>query len=295
MDNLKKHFKEVGATNLTEYDWNREIIWKKDLNTHHDLTLTPDGNILTITKEVHEYKGRKVEFDVIVELSLEGNEISRWSTYENLDYLRNFHRPSKLDTPSTFIHQEPMVASRFGGHYDYYHLNSIQALPETPIGKKDKRFQRGNWLISLHHFDLIAILDKETKGIVWHWGPGEIQGQHMPRMLDNGNILIYDNGVLRRYSRVIELDPAGKKIVWEYKATPPETFFSYDMGSAQRLPNGNTLIAESRNGRVFEITKKGIIIWEWFNPDIDEEGRRKIIRRMLRIPKEKIDKLLNKK
>ena len=38
------------------------------------------------------------------------------------------------------------------------------------------------------------------------------------------------------------------------------------MGSAQRLPNGNTLIAESSFGRFFEVTTEGEIVWEYVNP-----------------------------
>jgi hypothetical protein len=38
------------------------------------------------------------------------------------------------------------------------------------------------------------------------------------------------------------------------------------MGSAQRLPNGNTLITESAFGRVFEVTKEGEIVWDYVNP-----------------------------
>ncbi len=34
----------------------------------------------------------------------------------------------------------------------------------------------------------------------------------------------------------------------------------------QRLPNGNTLITESSGGRIFEVTRDGEIVWEFFNP-----------------------------
>jgi hypothetical protein len=38
------------------------------------------------------------------------------------------------------------------------------------------------------------------------------------------------------------------------------------MGSAQRLPNGNTLITEASFGRFFEVTKEGEIVWDYVNP-----------------------------
>jgi len=283
------------------YDWNSNVIWEKNLISHHGIGLSSDNTILIPSKEVHEYNGRKVEFDLIIELSQDGEEISRWSTYENFDHIKKFHEPSELDKPA-YVHISSKkdlinISLIVGGDFDYYHLNSIQVLPETPIGKKDTRFQAGNWLLSFCYVNLIVILDKETKEIVWSWGTGELERQHSPIMLDNGNILIYDNGFNREYTRIIELDPVKKEIIWEYKSYPPESFFSSSRGYAQRLPNGNTLITDSESGRAFEITKNGKIVWEWFNPEINEEGKRGIIYRMVRYPKDKIDKLLelNKK
>jgi hypothetical protein len=37
------------------------------------------------------------------------------------------------------------------------------------------------------------------------------------------------------------------------------------MGKHQRLPNGNVLIAESGQGRAFEVTPEGKIVWEYIN------------------------------
>jgi len=34
----------------------------------------------------------------------------------------------------------------------------------------------------------------------------------------------------------------------------------------QRLPNGNTLITESTQGRIFEVTPENEIVWEYYNP-----------------------------
>jgi len=269
-----------------KYSWNSDVIWEKKLISHHDTAIFNDNTILVLSKEVHEYNGRKVEFDLIIELSQEGEEISRWSTYENFNELKKFHEPLVL---SKLIHSHNEDKEEL---YDYFHLNSIQVLPETSIGKKDNRFQEGNWLLSFCHVNLIIILDKETKKIVWSWGPGELEWQHSPIMLDNGNILIHDNGVHRGYTRIIELNPIKKEIVWEYKTNPPELFFSETQGYAQRLPNENTLITDSKSGRVFEITKEKEIVWEWFNPEINEEGKRRCIYQMIRYPEDKIDKLL---
>lgn len=143
-----------------------------------------------------------------------------------------------------------------------------------PNYDKDPDKQLG-WMIGIHHTHMIP------KGL-----PGE------------GNILVYDNGgaagygksnpmspsgqsnVLRDYSRVIEFNPITKKIVWEYSPTNTLNLFFMDnfrqyspyVSSAQRLPNGNTMICEGGMGRVFEITSAGELVWEFVNPYIGVEG-----------------------
>ena len=176
--------------------------------------------------------------------------------------------------------------------YDYYHLNTIEVLPKTALGMRDARFQQGNHLICLRNANLILILDKDTKKAVWHWGPRVLDWPHMPTLLENGNILVYDNGEHRSYSRIIELNPTSGAIEWEYRASPPEIFYSQVMGSNQRLPNGNTLICEAKKGRAFEVTRDKEIVWEFYNPKIKKEKRGSIYRMMRITDKNKLRSLL---
>ena len=53
---------------------------------------------------------------------------------------------------------------------------------------------------------------------------------------------------------------------WKYTGTEEHPFYSEHSGAAQRLGNGNTLITESQNGRAFEVTAEGDIVWEYLNP-----------------------------
>jgi hypothetical protein len=157
---------------------------------------------------------------------------------------------------------------------DLLHTNSVQIIDRDVPGLCKK----GDLLISVRNIDLIAIIDPAQDKLLWHWGPGDILMQHHATLLDNGHILLFDNGDSKKrpYSRVIELDPVTKKISWEYKADPPEEFYSAIRGAAQRLPNGNTLITESDKGRVFEVTKGAEVVWEFYNPEIDEKGENRV-------------------
>jgi outer membrane protein assembly factor BamB len=129
----------------------------------------------------------------------------------------------------------------------------------------------GNVMTTCLYFDSILIIDKNTGDIKWRWGKGELAHPHNPNILDNGNILVFDNGLHRpmsypSYSRVLEIEPESGKIVWEYKDKIPWNFYSSFISGAQRLPNGNTLICEGAKGRFFEVTREGETVWEYRNP-----------------------------
>jgi len=104
-----------------------------------------------------------------------------------------------------------------------------------------------------------------------------------------GNMLVFDNGLQRPdslYSTIIEFTPPvdstghyqdplpGKPYgptdpAWQYIATPPTSFYSPHVGSAQRLPNGNTLMCEGTKGRFFEVGADSLTVWTYINPVID--------------------------
>lgn len=113
----------------------------------------------------------------------------------------------------------------------------------------------------------------------------QTSGQHDAHIIPNGlpgagNLLVFDNEGSSGYpptristqqgSRILEIDPVKKEIVWQYTAQDSEQqiwdFFSSFISSARRLPNGNTLIDEGMNGRIFQITREGEIVWEYINP-----------------------------
>jgi len=100
-----------------------------------------------------------------------------------------------------------------------------------------------------------------------------------------GNILIFNNGNNRpsgAYSSVDEIIPPindngeyylepgspyePENLTWSYTADPPLSFYSSFYSGAQRLPDGDTLICDGVDGRFFEVTPEGTIIWQYINP-----------------------------
>jgi hypothetical protein len=57
---------------------------------------------------------------------------------------------------------------------------------------------------------------------------------------------------------------------WTYR--DDDGFFASFISGAQRLPNGNTLVCSGPQGRVFEITPDGHIVWDYWNT---HEGKKR--------------------
>jgi hypothetical protein len=163
------------------------------------------------------------------------------------------------------------------GSIDLFHSNTVEWMSRPELAAKNSMYSLDNVVVTIRHQDTIAIIDWKLKKLVWAWGQGVLSGPHDGTVIDNGNILVFDNGLARGWSRVLEVDPIARKIVWEYKAARPSDFFSVARGACQRFANGNTLITNSDHGQAFEVPPDGEIVWEFLNPLGDDHGRRATI------------------
>jgi hypothetical protein len=151
---------------------------------------------------------------------------------------------------------------------EWMHANSLQVAPTHVI------------LMSVRHLDTVIAIAPEFDRIAWRIGrfgsdfafpnPSDrFYHEHFARMLENGNLLLLDNGNGRpaaeggQYTRALELaldwDSMTATKVWEYRhqvgadAGTPAYKYADKVGAAQRLDNGNTLV--------------------WFGADIDPMTR----------------------
>lgn len=272
---------------IDEYDWDNNLVWqyipegkiphKKHLGPHHDVTRKSNGNTLLICrqevpqeymKEVREptWQNQTICGDTILEVNPDCEVVWEWHSHGHLDlnHYRILASPNWPPGPknSTVL--------------DWTHINTVRELPENKwYDAGDERFRPGNVIISPRQLDTAYIIDRETMDIVWEYSGdyfGGLSGQHEPYMIEKGlpgagNILIFDNGASpwkdlghAGASYVLEVNPVSKELVWAYDKWLK--FHATYTSSAQRLPNGNTLICESSCGRVFEVTKEGETVWE---------------------------------
>jgi len=173
--------------------------------------------------------------DSFVEITPDGRKVWEWHVYKNLN--------KKTNPICPLCHRK-----------EWTHTNSCEPIwDDTAI------------LTTFRHTHGLYIIDRKSGDIIWEYHEG-LGHPHDPTMLENGNILLFDNGEhssLPPNSRVIEINPETEKIEWSYT---DKTFFSPIAGGAQRLWNGNTLICDSCHGRIFEVTNDGKKVWEYINP-----------------------------
>ena len=258
---------------MMEIGWEGEVLWEfEDTAQHHDARMLPNGNLLLLRVEeipsdvADRLQGGRVEeddgfwADWVVETTLDGDVVWEWHAWEHLD-------------------PEQYVVNPEDRRNDWTHGNSLEGMPD------------GKFLISLRNTNTVAIVDPETGEITWELGSPDIAQQHNASPLENGNVLIFDNGANHvnglPFSRVIEVDIETNEIVWEYQDQSFMDFFSAIVSGAQRLPNGNTLIDEGTSGRLFEVTEDGEVVWEYISPFVRNDprlGNTNIIFRAYRYP-----------
>ncbi|GGN84794.1 MULTISPECIES: aryl-sulfate sulfotransferase [Haloarcula] len=140
-----------------------------------------------------------------------------------------------------------------GMNDDWTHSNDVD-----PVG--DDQF-----LVSPRNFDQVLLINRTTKDIDRRLGEDDnysvMREQHNPDYLEGEDgtptILVADSG----NNRVVE-----------YAYTNGTWTRTWSVGSdslnwprdADRLPNGNTLITDTLNHRVIEVTPTGEIVWEYY-------------------------------
>ena len=270
---------------LLKLDKDSQLLWATLNGAHHDMDVMDNGDIFVLTREwkmiprVHPQK--PVVEDFIVLLDKDGHEKSRISVLECFE--------------NSYTNAAQTLQGQDG---DIFHTNTVEVLD----GKAEHFspvFKAGNILVAIRDLDLLAIVDPVKKVFVWvlqtrQRQPDRNDGtprlffklQHDPQILDGGQMLLFDNCGLDDQSTIWEFHPITREVSWYYRGTQPRPFYTATCGTVQRLPNGNTLITESQNGRVFEVTPQKEIVWKFYNPERAGDSGQYIamVPEMIRLP-----------
>ena len=189
--------------------------------------------------------------------------------------MRNYNETSERNEDRVFVYNRTTEAVEWeyeferiydrddGGSYtgDWTHVNDVDKLAE------------GQYMASPRNMDEVVVINRSTTEIDLSLGTPEdhsvIFEQHNPDYLESEDgtptVLVADS----ENDRVVEYelrDGTGRNASWER---------TWNLGvdgnlnwprDADRLPNGNTLVTDSLNHRVMEVTPEGEVVWEYYAP-----------------------------
>lgn len=245
----------IDGGGVVKVDRNSNVIWTSEFNgAHHDIYINENtGLIYVIGRNIHinpKYNTEELLVeDYICILDSLGNEIE---TIPILDAIENSpYAPLLRRIPSSG---------------DVLHTNTIELIEEGQLPEGyDGPLKENTLLLSMRTINLVCALDPEERSV--YWAESNLwHMQHQPTLLENGNMLIFDNQGYGERSTILEFSPETREVIWFYRGTEENPFYSVGCGSCQRLPGGNTLIIESVPGRAFEVTPEKEIVWEFYNP-----------------------------
>lgn len=239
------------STHVLEMDWDGNVLWQYENHAiHHDFVRLPSGNTLVnewvelpedVARSVRGgYRERNLPpmlSDDFVEVDPKGKEVRRVSLWKLLDPVR-----------------DPIC--QLERRLEWTHTNSLDVNAAGEI------------LFSCRTNSRIGIITPDGK-LRWKYGFPDISHQHHATFLANGHVQVFDNGMHRRgmpRSSIVEVDPKDSSLVWQYTADPDIQFLSAHISGADRLAGGNVLVCEGATGRLFEVTAKKEIVWEWTSP-----------------------------
>ena len=220
------------------YEWNpqtNEVIWSErfDLEDTHDVDVINGDQLLVANMRNY-------------------NE----STGENNDRVFIYNRTSDRITWEWRFRDH--YSSDGGGTYadDWTHVNDVDMIAP------------GEYLVSNRNFDQVIVVNRSTNEIELRLGSdGDLDTlyeQHNPQYLRG------QNGT----PTVLVADSENDRVV-EYAKTNRTWTRTWTLGSseslnwprdADRLPNGNTLVTDTLNHRVIEVTPDGEVVWEFYAP-----------------------------
>jgi hypothetical protein len=254
---------------ILKIDRDSNIVWQNMNNAHHDTEVGSDGRIYLLTH------------DVVLEPPEWPDKIKAPYLSENITILDSNGFEIKTISVLDALHSSSYarVLQYIDGaeeRGDIMHANSIDVV-EAGKTTKIPGAKPGDILISIRNADTLALIDPDKEVVTWA-ARGTWHMQHDVDLLDNGNILLFDNqGKIsaKNEARILEIDPQTLGVVAEFPKQGGEMISSQFLGSQQQLANGNTIITESWGGRILEVTQDEAVAWEYLLPQlrISEAGK----------------------
>jgi hypothetical protein len=223
---------------------------------HHDAQRLPDGKtvVLAQTERTVDINGtlRQYDGDMVIVLDRDFQVTWTWDAFNYLD-----------------VHRGPIGEDTSADPVDWMHSNAVNWSPAD-----------GDLVVSVRHQDWVIKIDYANGAgdghVVWRLGQGGdftidsqdpypwFTHQHDAHYIDNSNMILFDNGNTRcadtsdcnSRGQVLRLDEQNLRATLVLNADLGN--YSYAVGSAQALPNGNFIFTSGFLGQPPEVFGQSI-------------------------------------
>ena len=267
---------------MMRIDRDSHILWiGDDIHAHHSFHRAMDGTIYAIGTDFRRdslfHDGVLLLDDFVSIMDSNGHEQRRIHVREaigNSQYSTLLSQMGQMEV-------EPIG--------DFMHVNFVEYI-EDSFDVDISPLKAGTILLSIRHLNLVCAIDPVTASVYWAESDFWTQ-QHSPTLLDNGNLLVFNNDAGVAYSSVLEYDPGEDRIVRSFDGNGDYTMLSRTRGFCQPLQNGNWLITESQAGRAVEVDPEGEIVWEYMTPyrDPGDENLTAVLYSVTRVGSDWVD------
>ncbi|MGA9399834.1 arylsulfotransferase family protein [Haladaptatus sp.] len=225
------------------YEFNprtQKHVWSQtlDIEDTHDVDLINNGTQLLVANLRNYKENAERNDDSVFVYDLKKDKVVwRW-------YFRD-HYPK--DTAKTGYHNYTN---------DWTHVNNVQKIGE------------GEYLVSPRNFDQAIVINRSTNKIDMKLGePGNtsiLNKQHNPDYLESEDgkptMLVADSD----NNRMVEYQKEGDN--WNRTWSLGKGDDLSWPRDADRLPNGDTLLGDSKHERVMQVSPNGTVKWEFYTP-----------------------------
>jgi outer membrane protein assembly factor BamB len=265
----------IGATpygyGLVKINRDSEVLWRYERHINHLVKVDSKGRVyahfhkfrnvdekpVTGNPQLGAQETTQILEDYVAVLSPGGEEIKTFSLLGGI--------AESEFAPVLELFPSPDDTQIYGeANWDPLHPNNIEVVT-PPLAERVEQLEIGDILVSFRTIDAIVGFDRESGKAIW-LTRGFWRRQHDPDILENGDLMVFDNrgnagpgGV----SRIVRYEPDTGKPEIVYRGSKQNPFKTVTSGSQHPLPNGNVLVTESNNGRIFEVTSDGQLVWEY--------------------------------
>ncbi|WP_243700448.1 arylsulfotransferase family protein [Halorussus pelagicus] len=283
-DGGKRPAKLVGVGPSGDIEWVHQSAEKYDVVWGYDVDPMDNGNLF-VTATTRGHETLVYEFDPDTQERVWSKTFDLGDTHDAdlindgeailLANMRNYNASAERNDDRIFVYnrttEEIEWEWRFDDHYEPQNLEENYTDDWTHVNDVDK-ISDGLYLASPRNFDQAIVVNRSTNDIAMTLGEdGEtdiLNEQHNPDYLESGNgtptLIVGDS----ENDRIVEYaNPDGDLTDGDgWNRTWTLTGDLNWPRDADRLPSGNTLVTDSSNHRVLEVTPEGEVVWEFYAP-----------------------------